>query len=77
MALNSLLLKLEQTGDLFLLFKAGFISYKILEHKDMYLTYDSHIKRGMKHSKALQKTADQFEVSDMTAWRAIKSMEQQ
>ena len=76
MALNSLLLKLEPTGDLFLLFKAGFISYKILEHKDIYLTFDSHIKQGCKKTKAVQKTAVQFKVDDMTIWRVVKKMEE-
>lgn len=76
MSLNRLLLKLEQNGDLFLLFKAGFISYKILEHKDIYLTYDLHRKQGMRKMKAIKKTADQFDISDITIFRIVKSMEE-
>lgn len=76
MALNNLLLKLEQSGDLYLLFKAGFVSYKVLEHKDIYLTYDLHRKQGFKKMQAVKKTADQFELNDHTIFRIVKSMEE-
>lgn len=76
MALNNLLLKLEQSGDLYLLFKAGFVSYKVLEHKDIYLTYDLHRKQGFKKMQAVKKTAVQFNVDDMTVYRAVNSMEE-
>lgn len=77
MALNKLLLKLEQTGDLYLMFKAGFISYKILEHKDIYLTFDAHFKQCGKKVRAIKKTADQFDISDRSVYDIVKRMEEQ
>ena len=76
MALNKLILELEQKKLLNQLLQQGFIGYKIKFYSDIYLTFDSHVKQGKKRSKALQATADQFQVSDETIRKAIHLMEE-
>jgi len=73
--MNETILKLDQSGDLFRLFKAGFISWTILRDKDIYVTYLTHRHIGMKKTHAVKATADQFEVGDNLVWVAIRKME--
>lgn len=77
MALNKTILKLEQTGDLISLFRDGFISWRLMRDKDIYLTYSTnYTTNGNKKTKAVQDTAVQWKISDDYVWKTIKRMEQ-
>lgn len=76
MALNKTILKLEQTGDLIQLFKSGFISWRLMRDKDIFLTFQTnYTTNGNKKTKAVQDTAIQYNVSDDYIWKTIKRME--
>lgn len=70
----SLILKLDQSGDLWELFKGGFIGWKVLRDKDIYLTYKTKVAMGMGSTEAVKETANEFDVTDILVWRAIKLM---
>lgn len=77
MALNNTILKLEQSGDLISLFRDGFISWRLMRDKDIYLTYSTnYTTNGNKKTKAVQDTAVQWKISDDYVWKTIKRMEQ-
>lgn len=76
MPLNEIILKLEKSGDLQKLFKAGFISSSVLLDKDIYLTYQTNLTTCANKTQAVYETAEQFKVGDNKIWRAIKRMEQ-
>ncbi len=73
--MNELILELERSGQLFGLFKAGFISWTVLRDKDIYFTYLTHRKKGLNKTQSVKRTADQFDVSDNTVWVALRKME--
>lgn len=73
--MNSIIKELDDTGQLLRLMKEGFISYKIMRNKDIFLTYDVHRKMGKGYCQAIKSTADQFDMSDRQIERIVKFME--
>jgi hypothetical protein len=73
--MNQIIKKLDESGDLLVLFKAGFISWTIMRDKDIYTTYQIHRHKGLIKTQAVKETADQFQVDDGIVWRAINKME--
>lgn len=71
-----LIQKLSESGDLKKLFDAGLISSKVFFYRNVYLDYDKRIRTGMKSKAAIQKTADEFDVTDRTIMYAIKIMKE-
>jgi hypothetical protein len=72
--MNELIIELEKSGKLIELFKGGFISWTVLRDKDMFLTYQVHKLTGLNKTKAVKRTADQFDVSDNVVWVALRKM---
>jgi len=72
--LNAIIKELDDTGQLLRLVKEGFISYKIMRNKDIYLTYDVHCKMGKGYCQAIRDTADQFDLSDRQIENIVKQM---
>jgi hypothetical protein len=68
-----LILDLERDGKLIELFRGGFISWKLMRDKDIFLTFDAKVKQGMKQSKAINETSIQFDIDALMVRRAIKS----
>lgn len=73
--MNELILELDRNGQLFALFRSGFISWTVLRDKDVYLTYQMHRQTGLNKTQAVKRTADQFDVSDNLVWVALRKME--
>ncbi len=73
--MNGLILELERNGQLFELFKGGFISWTVLRDKDIYFTYLTHRQTGLNKTQSVKRTADQFDLSDNTVWVALRKME--
>ncbi len=67
--------KLDKSGELLELFRAGFISWTVLRDKDIYMTYLVHRQKGLIKTHAVKATADQFEVSDNSVWVALRKMD--
>jgi len=72
--LNKTIKELNDSGQLMQLVKDGFISYKIMRDKDIYLTYDVHRKMGKNYSQSIKDTADQFDLSDRQIKNIVKRM---
>jgi len=72
--MNEIIKELDDTGQLLRLMKEGFISYKIMRNKDIYLTYDLHRKMGKNYSQSIKDTADQFDLSDRQIENIVKQM---
>jgi hypothetical protein len=72
--MNELILELDKSGQLFELFKGGFISWTVLRDKDMFLTYQVHKQTGLNKTQSVKRTADQFDVSDNVVWVALRKM---
>jgi hypothetical protein len=72
--MNELILELDKSGQLFELFKGGFISWTVLRDKDIYLTYLTHRQTGLNKTQAVKRTADQFDLSDNVVWVALRKM---
>lgn len=66
-----LIIELENDGKLIELFRGGFISWKVLRDKDIFLTFDAKIKQGMKTSRAINETSIQFDIEPLMVRRAI------
>lgn len=76
MQLKSIILKLQQSGDLQELFQQGFISSKVIIDKDIFLTCQTHLQTGMKKTEAVYATAVQWKISDDKVWKVIRTMEE-
>lgn len=72
--MNKTIKELNDSGQLMQLVKDGFISYKIMRDKDIYLTYDVHRKMGKNYSQSIKDTADQFDLSDRQIKNIVKRM---
>ena len=73
--MNQLIKELDDSGHLIRLVREGFISYKIMRNKDIYLTYDVHRKMGKTYTRSIQDTADQFDLSDRQIENIVKQMQ--
>lgn len=73
--MNVLIKELDDSGHLIRLVREGFISYKIMRNKDIYLTYDVHRKMGKNYSQSIRDTADQFDLSDRQIKNIVKEMQ--
>ncbi len=71
-----LLNKLETDGTLKRLLDAGFISYKVCFHKQLYEHWNRNVIGGMKSNEAALSTSVEFNITKGTVWKAIKSMQQ-
>ena len=65
---------MDDSGQLLRLLKGGFISYKIMRNKDIYLTFDVHRKTGKGYNQSIRDTADQFDLSDRQIENIIAQM---
>lgn len=72
--MNPIIKELDDSGHLIRLVREGFISYKIMRNKDIYLTYDVHRKMGNGYNEAIRRTADQFDLCDRQIEKIIKMM---
>lgn len=72
--MNSIIKELDDSGQLLRLMKEGFISYKIMRDKDVFLTFDIHRKMGKTYKQAASDTAEQFELSERHVERIVKQM---
>lgn len=68
-----LIINLEKAGTLNELFKQGFVSWKIMRDKDIFLTFDTKLKMGKSNAKAINETASEFDIDALMVRRAIKS----
>ena len=66
---------LERRGELKVLLLNGFISYKILVYRDIYLMYDAYRRQGFSVYEAMDWTAGKCDVSIMTVRRVRKIFE--
>lgn len=72
--MNEIIKELDDSGQLLRLLKEGFISYKIMRNKDVYLTFDIHRKMGKGYNQAIRDTADQFDLSDSQIKNIVRQM---
>ena len=72
--MNAIIKELDDSGQLLRLMQGGFISYKIMRNKDIFLTFDIHRKMGKSYSEAIRDTADQFDLSDRWIKKIVKEM---
>jgi hypothetical protein len=72
--MNPIIKELDDSGQLLRLLKGGFISYKIMRNKDIYLTFDVHRKTGKGYNQSIRDTADQFDLSDRQIENIIAQM---
>jgi hypothetical protein len=73
--MNAIIKELDESGQLIRLMREGFISYKIMRNKDIYLTFEVHRKTGKNYSQSIKRTADQFDMSDRQIERIVKQMQ--
>ena len=67
--------KLEKSGDLYVLSRAGLLSSKMYMYRDVYMDYDKNIRSGLSKTEALNKTSIEMNVSEIMVYRAKKLME--
>lgn len=72
--MNELIKELDATGHLMRLVMGGFISYKIMRDKDIFLTFDIHMKMGKGYNQSIRDTADQFDLSDSQIKNIVRKM---
>lgn len=70
-----LLKQLEQEGTLKQLIKRGLISTTVLFYVDVYKFYLEISPKYKKKTEAVYRTADQFNISDMSVYRIILKMQ--
>lgn len=63
---------LFDNGTFTAMYKAGFISQKIFEYREIYLWVDAQVKtRGITKNKAVYEAEDKFGKSNRTIWAAL------
>lgn len=72
--MNQIIKELDDSGQLMRLLKDGFISYKIMRNKDVWLTFDIKRKMGKGYNQAIRDTADQFDLSDSQIKNIVRQM---
>ena len=73
--MNPIIKELDDSGQLLRLLKGGFISYKIMRNKDIYLTFDIHRKMGKGYNQSIRDTADQFDLCDSQIKNIVRQMQ--
>lgn len=71
----TILKKLEKSGDLHVLSRAGLLSNKVYTYREVYAEYKKNIESGYTKMEALHKTSIEMKVSDILVYRAKKLME--
>lgn len=72
--MNPIIKELDDSGQLIRLMREGFISYKIMRNKDVFLTFDIHRKMGKGYNQSIRDTADQFDLSDSQIKNIVRQM---
>ena len=64
----------ENESVMHALHKAGLLSHTVFFYRNLYLDYSARVIMGNQKTISVLLTSDKFRVSEMTVYRAIRSM---